>query len=123
METLKKVLISTAVLVGIVFVALIYGLREKLPGFSQARASGPPFEWLAVTNGETSKQLYQILGTPTEQSTSNADVWRKGGGTLRVTYNENGCVTNVWREGVWGLIVPFDEKERGKNVTNQTSVK
>ncbi len=120
METLKKASISCAILVGFVFVALIYGLREKLPSFKQARSSGPPFQWLAVTNGERHEHLSQILGAPTERIPANVDVWRKRGGTLRVSYDENGIATNVWLEGVWALAVPSGEKEHRTNSTKQT---
>ena len=123
METLKKVLICSAIAVGIVFVAFIYSLRNRLRGSTEATTSGPPFEWLAVTNGETRQQLAHALGAPTRHSASNVDVWRKGNSTLRVTYDDNGRATNVWREGAWTLVVPVNENEHNTNALNQTILK
>jgi len=123
METLKKVLICSAIVVGIVFVAFIYDFGQRLRGFKEANNSGAPFEWLAVTNGETRQQLAHALGAPIRQSASNVDLWRKGNATLRVTYDENDRATNVWREGVWTLVVPFDENEHNTNAANQRILK
>ncbi len=121
MEALRKVLICAAVLVGIAFLALSYALRARLPNSKRAHASGPPFEWLAVTNGETRQHLAHTLGAPTAQSPANVDVWRKGNGTLRVTYDENGRATNVWLDGAWTLVVPFKENQHKTNAGNQTN--
>src|SRR2546423_8715481 len=115
MQTLKKVLICSAMLVGIVFVAFIYSLRNRLRGSTEATTSGPPFEWLAVTNGETRQQLAHALGAPATQSASNVDVWQQTNSMLRVTYDENGRATNVWRDGVWTLVVPFSENKHNTN--------
>jgi len=129
METLKKVLICTAMLVVVGFFVLTYGLSHKLRDFKRANTpgksftSGAPFEWLAVTNGETRQQLAHTLGIPAEQSGSAIDVWRKGKATLRVAYDENGRATNVWMDGDWMLVVPFDENEHRTNAVNQTNVK
>ena len=123
MDTLKKVVVCSAVLVTIAFAGFIYALRDKLPNLKEAHASGPPFEWLAVTNGETRQQLALTLGAPSEQSGSNVDVWRKGNGILRVTYGEDGRATNVWREGAWTLTVPINENKHPTNAVNQTILK
>ena len=102
-------------LVGVVFIAFIYGLGDRLRGFKEGNGAGAPFEWLAVTNGESRQQLAHALGAPTRHSASNVDVWRKGNSTLRVTYDANGRATNVWREGAWTLVVPFNENEHNTN--------
>jgi hypothetical protein len=112
METLKKVFICSAILVGIVFFAFTYRLHDR---FKETNTSNPPYQWLAVTNGETRQQLTQILGAPTGQSISNVDLWQKGNGTLRVTYNENGYATNVSLNGTWGFAVPFKENAHNTN--------
>jgi hypothetical protein len=129
METLKKVLICAAMLVVVGYFVLTYGLSHKVRGFKgvntpgKSFTSGAPFEWLAVTNGETRQQLAHTLGVPTEQSGSTIDVWRKGKSTLRVTYDESGRATNVWMDGAWTLVVPFNENEQHTNAADQTNVK
>jgi len=120
-ETLKKLLICSAMAVGIVFLVFTFGLGARLLGPRQAKASGAPFEWLAVTNGETRRQLAHALGAPTRQSAANAEVWQKGKATLRVTYDENDRATNVWLDGVWGLMVPFSENDHHRKAGNQTN--
>jgi len=123
METLKKVVICVAVLVGIGFVILVCALRNRSQGRAQAKSSGPPFQWLNVTNGQTRQQLAQVLGAPTAHTISNVDVWRKRGATLRITYDEIGIATNVWLDGVWAFAVPNGEKQHSTNAATQKGVR
>ncbi|MGA3285672.1 MAG: hypothetical protein ABSD57_14595 [Verrucomicrobiota bacterium] len=106
-------------------VLLVLLCAALLPGCSrrEANTSVAPFEWLAVTNGETRQQVADALGAPVEQPASSVDVWRKGDSTLRVTYDENGRATNIWRKGVWTLRVMYDENERVTNMVKQTILK
>jgi len=39
------------------------------------------------------------------------------------TEDDNGRATNVWREGAWTLVVPFNENEHNTNAVNQTILK
>jgi len=123
METLKRVLVCGAMLVGIGFVTLVYGLRDRSRGLGQAKSSGPPFQWLNVTTGQTRQQLSKALGAPTAHTISNVDVWQKRGGTLRVTYDEIGIATNVWLDGLWAFAVPNVEKQHSTNAAAQRGVR
>ena len=122
METLKRIMICGALLAGIGFVILAYALRHRLQDRAQAKGSGPPYQWLNVTNGQTRQQLFQLLGAPTEHPISNVDVWRKRGGTLRVTYDETGITTNVWLDGVWAFAFPNGETQ-STNAATQKNVR
>jgi hypothetical protein len=115
--------ICAAILAGIGFVVLVYGLRDRLQGHPQAKSSGPSFQWLNVTNGQTRQQLSQILGAPTAHTISNVDVWQKRGATLRVTYDEIGIATNVWLDGLWIFAFPNGKTQQSTNAAVQKGVR